>query len=228
VKASALAALAIGLSAAAGCRGSTSEDPPVHLAPDMDWQAHGRPQEASPVGPDGKPLFADGRIARPIVSGTIAQGRLHEDAALWRGHDENGRHIRRMPVDAVLAAHDKASLAELLPRGEERFNIYCAPCHDKSGEGEGMVIQRSQGGFPPPTKMSAAAVTDMPDGQIFDVISHGVRNMPGYAAQIPAADRWAIVLWVRVLGKSQGAKLDDVPAAERAKIAEPDAKEGGK
>lgn len=206
-----------------GCRGTSSEDPPIHLAPDMDWQPHRRPQQAAPEA-FGKPIFADKRSARPIVSGTIAHASpaefaRREDPGFARGLDQNGRHLRRMPVELVLQAHGKKSLAELLPRGEERFNIYCAPCHDMSGNGQGMVIQRSGGGFPQPTMFSSTQVQNMPDGQLFEVISKGVRNMPGYATQIPAADRWAIALWVRVLSKSQGATLEDVPAAERAKIA---------
>ncbi len=214
---------AVGLAASlGGCRGTASEDPPIHLAPDMDWQPHRRPQQAAPEQ-DGKPIFADKRSARPIVSGTIAHASpaefaRRENAAYAKGQDENGRPVRRMPIDVVLEAHGKKSLSELLPRGEERFNIYCAPCHDMSCTGQGIVIQRSGGGFPPPTQLSAKQVQDMPDGQLFEVISHGIRNMPGYAAQIPVADRWAIALWVRVLSKSQGATLEDVPAADRAKI----------
>lgn len=211
----------------AGCRGAPTEDAPIHLAPDMDWQQHRRPQQAAPEV-DGKPIFADKRAARPIVRGTVAQGRLHGDDAFWRGLGEDGKPIGRMPVDAVLASHGKKNLSELLARGQERFGIYCTPCHDASGGGQGIVIQRSQGGFPPPTPLSSSTVTDMPDGQIFDVITHGVRNMPSYGAQIPEADRWAIVLWVRVLGQSQGANIEDVPASERAKVAAPDSQEPSK
>lgn len=217
---------------AGGCRGTTSEDPPIHLAPDMDWQPHRRPQQEAPLV-DGKPIFADKRAARPIVSGTIvhsspADFARREDPAYAKGLDPNGRPLRRMPVEAVLEAHGKKSIAEVLPRGEERFNIYCAPCHDMSGSGQGLVIQRSAGGFPPPTPFNSSQVVGMADGQLFEVISHGIRNMPGYATQIPVADRWAIALWVRVLSKSQGATLEDVPAAERAKIAPAPGQEGAK
>lgn len=216
-----LAAVAVS-ALVAGCRGTPSEDAPFHLAPDMDWQPHRRPQQAAPVVGD-QPLFADKRAARPLVDGTVPVGMLKEDDAFWRGLGDDGKPIGRMPVEAVLAAHDKKSLAELLPRGQERFNIYCAPCHDMAGTGNGIVIQRSQGGFPPPTPLSGSTVQDMADGQLFDVITNGVRNMPSYGHQIPAADRWAITLWVRVLSRSQGASIDDVPAAERAKVAEPEA-----
>jgi mono/diheme cytochrome c family protein len=227
VRPAALAVAALAASAlAAGCRGTPSEDAPFHLAPDMDWQPHRRPQQAAPLAND-QPIFADKRAARPIVEGTVAVGALKADDAFWRGLGEDGKPVGRMPVDAVLAAHDVKSLAQLLPRGQERFNIYCAPCHDMAGTGNGIVIQRSQGGFPPPPQLGSSTVQDMTDGHIFDVITHGVRNMPSYAAQIPEADRWAITLWVRVLSKSQGATIEDVPAAERAKVAEPEAQQQG-
>lgn len=222
-RSAALLALAmVSAAAVAGCRGGVSEDPPFHLIGDMDWQAKRLPQQAAPVR-DGKPIFADGRAARPLVEHTVARGRLHGDTAFDQGKTADGQHVIRMPVEQVLKAQGKESLADVLPRGQERFNIYCAPCHDQSGNGQGIVIQRSGGGFPPPTLLSASTVKEMPDGQIFDTISHGVRNMPGYAAQIPTADRWAIVAWVRVLSKSQGASIEDVPAAQRSGIAEPEA-----
>lgn len=231
----------------AGCRGEASEDPPYHLAPDMDWQSRRMAQQESPKDDDGKYVFADKRASRPIVPGTVPYGTpgksdahqlsqtaaLKDDDAFFRGLDEGGKHVRRMPVDAVVKATRSKDLAGVAKRGEERFHIYCSPCHDNSGNGNGMVMQRAAGAFPPPTLLSSSAVKDMPDGQIFDTISHGIRNMPGYATQITEADRWAIVLWVRILSKSQGATIDDVPAASRSTIAEPEAapapaKEGGK
>ena len=97
----------------------------------------------------------------------------------------------------------------LLARGEERYNIYCAPCHDKAGSGNGIVKQR---GFVPPPDFSQDRVREMPVGQFANIIAKGVRTMPPYAAQIPAEDRWAIAAYVRVLQISQGATLDQVPA----------------
>ena len=216
-----------------GCRGEVSEDPPYHLVTDMDWQSKRQTQQESPKNDDGKYIFADKRANRPLVPGTVPFGKLKEDDAFFRGVDESGKHVRRMPADMVLQATHKKDLAGVAQRGEDRFHIFCAPCHDNSGNGNGMVIQRAGGGFPPPTLFSSGAVKDMPDGQIFDTISHGVRNMPGYATQIPEADRWAIVLWVRILSRSQGATIDDVPAGSRSSISEPEAspanaKEGGK
>jgi len=182
-----------------GCRGGKSEDPPVHVLGDMDWQPKYQWGEASP-------LFEDGRAMRPLVDGTVPVGHLNEDDAYYRGKDAKGEFIGRAPLEVD---------EKLVRRGQERFNIYCAPCHDMSGSGRGMVVQR---GFPPPVELSSDRVRTMPDGQVFDTITHGVRNMPAYRKQIPVADRWAIVTWVRVLGKSQHASIDDVPAEKRSAI----------
>src|SRR5205085_9869169 len=102
-----------------------------------------------------------------------------------------------------------------LERGEERFNIYCSPCHDKTGSGNGLVIKH---GYPLPINLASDHPKGVKDGEIFDYISNGVRNMPGYRTQIPAADRWAIVSWVRVIQRSQAAKMDDVPADKKGSI----------
>lgn len=184
---------------AAGCRGQPSEDPPIHLIDDMDWQPKVRPQYASP-------LFADHRAMRPLVEGTLAQGALNEDDNYYRGGT----------AQAAVAVAPVELTEKLLARGEERFNIYCSVCHDKAGTGHGMVVQR---GYPIPVDLSSERVRTMRDGEIFQTISNGVRNMPAYRAQIPPDDRWAIVTWVRVIGRSQYATLADVPSEMRNRIA---------
>jgi mono/diheme cytochrome c family protein len=193
------AALLVLFAALAGCRGGVSEDPPVHVFGDMDWQQKYQWGEASP-------LFPDGRAMRPLVDGTVAQGHLDEDDAFYRGKNEKGEYVARVPQEVT---------EKLIRRGQERFNIYCAPCHDQSGSGRGMVVQR---GFPPPVDLSSDRVRTMPDGQIFDTITNGVRNMPSYRKQVPVEDRWAIVTWVRVIGRSQHATIDDVPTEKRGQI----------
>ena len=182
-----------------GCRGSKGEDPPVHVFGDMDWQPKYQWGEASP-------FFEDGRAMRPLVDGTVPVGHLNEDDAYHRGKDPKGEFVRKAPVEVD---------EKVVRRGQERFNIYCAPCHDMAGSGRGMVVQR---GFPPPVDLASERVLTMPDGEVFNTISHGIRNMPGYRKQIPVADRWAIVTWVRVLGKSQHASIEDVPADKRGAI----------
>lgn len=183
---------------AAGCRGETSADPPVHLIGDMDWQPKYQANQASS-------LFADGRAMRPLVEGTVAQGELREDDAIYRGKSGEA-YVATVPVPV-----DEA----LLMRGQQRFNIYCAACHDQTGSGHGMVVKR---GYPIPIDLASDHVRALPDGQIFDVISNGVRNMPSYRKQIPVEDRWAIVTWVRVLGQSQHATIEDVPREKRDRI----------
>ena len=100
-------------------------------------------------------------------------------------------------------------------RGQERFNIYCSPCHSRLGDGKGMVVQR--GMFPPPT-YHQARIRDIEDGHIFDVITNGIRNMPSYKSQIPVSDRWAIFNYLRVLQRSQNGELKTIAESERAKI----------
>jgi mono/diheme cytochrome c family protein len=182
----------------AGCRGETSADPPYHLISDMDWQSKYQANQESP-------LFADGRAMRPLVEGTVAQGELREDDSFYRGKTGDV-YVARAPVPV-----DDA----LLQRGQDRYNIYCTPCHDKTGSGHGMAVKH---GFPIPVDLASDRVRGFADGQIFDVITNGVRNMPSYRKQIPVADRWAIVTWVRVLGHSQHATLEDVPAGQRDRI----------
>ena len=183
----------------AGCRGQPSEDPPIHIIPDMDHQGKFKAQAENT-------FFADGRAMRPLVEGTLAQGQLHEDPGPWTGKNPDGSYLSRPP-----ATVDE----KLLARGEERFNIYCAPCHDKSGSGRGLVVQH---GYPLPTNLASEHTRGLKDGEIFEIASNGVRNMPGYRTQIPAADRWAIVTWVRVIQRSQAAKLDDVPGDKKGSI----------
>jgi len=193
-------ALLVGLViVAAGCRGQTSEDPPFHLIGDMDWQQKYLPEQASPI-------FPDGRAMRPLVEGTVAQGQLREDDALYRGKAADGSFVATVPIPV-----DEATLR----RGQDRFNIYCTPCHDKTGSGHGMVVKR---GYPLPIDLTSERVRTMPDGEIFNVITNGVRNMPSYRKQIPVEDRWKIVTWVRVLGHSQHGAVGDVPPEMRDKI----------
>jgi mono/diheme cytochrome c family protein len=165
---------------------------------DMDRQPKVKPEAPSS-------FFADGRAMRPLVEGVVAQGELREDDALYRGRVGEA-YVQRapIPVDEVV-----------LTRGQQRFNIYCAPCHDKAGSGRGMVVRH---GFPPPVDLASERVRTMPDGEIFETITNGVRNMPSYRKQVPVLDRWAIVTWLRVLGHSQHAALADVPTEAQGHI----------
>jgi mono/diheme cytochrome c family protein len=184
----------------AGCRGQKSEKPPLYVFPEMDWQSKIQGQEEFA-------FWTDGRGNRPPVPGTVARGQLHDDDAFHLGK-VGELFVRKAPI-----AVDEAVLA----RGEERFAIYCTPCHDQTGMGRGIVVRR---GFPQAADLTGERVRGLADGEIFQVISKGVRTMPGHAYQIPPQDRWAIVAWVRVLGRAGHATIDDVPSDLRGAIRE--------
>ena len=144
-------------------------------------------------------FFADGRSARPIPEGTVARGHLNEDIAFFTGKGPDGKPVAEFPVPVT---------KELIRRGQQRFNIYCTPCHDRTGNGNGMVVQR---GYRHPPTYHSDRLRQMPSGYFFDVITNGFGAMPDYAAQIPPADRWAIVSYIRALQLSQQASINDVP-----------------
>lgn len=108
---------------------------------------------------------------------------------------------------------------ELLKRGQERYGIYCAPCHGLAGYGDGIVNVRAErlqeGTWTPPSSFHDAVVLGRPVGHLFNSVTNGIRSMPAYGPQIPERDRWAIVAYVRALQRSQATKVDDVPAGER-------------
>ncbi len=181
----------------AACRGDLSTEPPVHLNPHMDTLPRYDPQE-------GNPMFADGRAMRPLVPGTVARGHLRDDPHRFRGLVD-GQPATTLPMPVTKA---------LLERGEERYQIFCAPCHDGAGYGNGLVAQR---GFqPPPSNLHDKRLREKPVGHFYQVITDGIRNMPSHAAQIPVDDRWAIAAYVRALQLSQHATIDDVPEDVRA------------
>ena len=150
-------------------------------------------------------FFGDERSARPRVPGTVARGELHEDSLLFSG--KSGAAF----ADAFPVPVDEA----LLRRGQERYRIYCSPCHGLLGRGDGMVVRR---GYRPPSSFHVERLRAQPAGYFFDAISHGFGAMPDYAAQIPVKDRWAIVAYVRALQLSQNVPLADVPADKRAEL----------
>lgn len=166
---------------ASGClRGSESSEPPIHLNPNMDYQEKYQPLEASA-------FFYDGKAMREPVPGTIARGELHQDRAFHQGVDANGELLTENPLEPTEA---------VLARGAARFDIYCAPCHDKRGEGNGIITER--GNIPVPT-FHQVRLRDLSDGRIFQVVTEGSGLMPSYQYPIPARDRWAIIHHVREL-----------------------------
>jgi mono/diheme cytochrome c family protein len=152
-------------------------------------------------------FFDDGRSARPLVEGTVARGQLRLDEQFYTGKI-NGQLATTFPFPVTAA---------VLDRGQERFNIYCTPCHDRLGTGLGMVVRR---GYRQPPSYHTERLRQAPVGHFFDVITRGLGAMPDYAAQIPPRDRWAIVAYIRALQLSQNATLADVPPPQRDALAE--------
>lgn len=194
----ALFALAAPLALSLGCQGNRSELPPVHLINQMDFQQRYDAQEVNPFFKNVDCAVAEnkhtcqGRANRLPVQGTVAVGFLKDDDELHRGRGPDGRLIDRLPASIKLGP-------ELLARGEERYNIYCQPCHDYTGGGRGIATMRGGGFSVQPKNLHEPQVRAMPLGYFFDVITNGKGTMLPYAAQIPAADRWAISAWVRTL-----------------------------
>ena len=153
-------------------------------------------------------FFADGRSARPLPENTVARGHLNEDTAYYTGRDATGKLVSEFPF---------ALTKEVLRRGQERFNIYCTPCHDYTGSGNGTVTQR---GFHHPPSYHIDRLRQAPVGHFYDVITNGLGAMQDYSAQVEPADRWAIAAYIRALQLSQGATIDDVPADARGQLAQ--------
>jgi len=149
----------------------------------------------------GTTLFADGRSVRPQVANTVARSQAHPDSYFATGLVD-GKEADGMPF-AVTPA--------LLERGQERFNIYCTPCHSRVGNGQGMLVQR---GYSKASDFHGARLRQAPLGHFFHVITNGYGSMPDYAAQVTPADRWAIVAYIRALQLSQNAQPGDVPAGQ--------------
>jgi mono/diheme cytochrome c family protein len=149
--------------------------------------------------------YADNRASRTAPAGTVARGWLREDEALYTGK-VNGQAVTTFPF-----AITRANLA----RGQQRFNIYCTPCHGRLGDGNGMVVQR---GLRQAASFHQDRLRQETPGYFFDVITNGFGAMPDYATQVPVQDRWLIVAYVKALQLSQHASVDDVPADRRAEL----------
>ena len=150
-------------------------------------------------------FFADRRSARPLVDGTIARGHLRDDAVLYTGKAA-GKPVDAFPV-AVTAA--------VMARGQERFDIFCSPCHGRTGAGDGMIVRR---GYRKPPTFHQDRLRQAAPGYTFDVITNGFGAMPDYAQQIPVGDRWAIVAYIKALQRSQNAAVGSVPAEARTAL----------
>lgn len=155
-------------------------------------------------------FFPDGRSERQPVDGTVARGQLRTDELFYTGKI-NGVEADQFPFSITRGD---------LERGRERFNIYCTPCHDYTGTGNGMIVQR---GFPQPPSYHIQRLREAPVGHFYGVITDGFGAMYSYAARIEPADRWRIAAYIRVLQLSQNANVQAVPSAERDKLGQQNA-----
>ncbi len=153
-------------------------------------------------------FFADHRSERPLVDGTVARGDVEVDDLLYTGK-VNGQLSTVFPFPITW---------EVMQRGQERFNIFCSPCHSRTGDGDGMVVRR---GFRAPPSFHIDRLRQAPPGHFFDVITNGFGAMPDYKPQVPVRDRWAIVAYIRALQASTAAGVGDVPEQRRGDIKEP-------
>lgn len=181
----AIAGLAVAL-AGAGCR----QD--MHQAPRYD------PLERSD-------FFADQRASRPLVEGTVSRGNLRADKVFYTGK-QGAQPVSELPMPLTKA---------LLERGQERYNIYCTPCHAKAGDGNGMIVQR---GFKRPPSYHDDRLRNQPIGYFYDVITNGFGAMQDYSAQLQPADRWAVAAYIRALQFSRQAPADALTDADRQTI----------
>jgi len=183
-------------------RATPSPNRPIHIFYDMDFQPKFKAQAPNP-------LFADGRAMRPIADGAVARGEAYADAHMDEGVVD-GQWAATLPAPMAMDA-------ATLERGQQRFNIYCSACHGYAGFGDGAVNQRAMelvanaAGPVNGTQWVAAkslhdeTTRNQPVGQLFNTITHGIRNMAGYGAQITTEDRWAIAAYVKALQLSQDA-----------------------
>jgi Cytochrome C oxidase, cbb3-type, subunit III len=177
----------LALAAGAGCR-QDMHDQPKYI----------------PLRPSD--FFGDGRSERSLIEGTVARGHLDDDTAYYTGRGPDGKFVDELPFTVT---------KDIVERGQDRFNIYCAPCHDRLGNGDGRIVRR---GYRHPPSYHIDRLRQVPNGYLYDVITSGFGAMPDYSAQIHPSDRWAIVAYVRALQLAHNAKIDDVPADKRADL----------
>ncbi|MFT7691913.1 MAG: hypothetical protein ACI8P2_000529 [Candidatus Latescibacterota bacterium] len=150
-------------------------------------------------------FFGDGQSYRQPIEGTVARGQLRLNAHYYEGK-VNGELSDELPVPVT---------GELLNRGQERYNIYCTPCHDRSGQGNGLIVQR---GLKQPPSFHQQRLRDMPVAYYFDVMTNGFGVMFSYASRIPVEDRWAIAAYIRTMQLSQNIEFDQLPEEDQRQL----------
>ena len=176
----------VAIFAIAGCRQQMADQP------------HQRPLEPSN-------FFDDGMASRPVEPGTVARAGKEQNGL--RFHSKvDGKLVDTFPFEVTM---------EVLSRGQERYEIFCSPCHDRLGTGQGMIVRR---GFTPARSFHDPRLRDAPAGHFFEVITQGFGQMPSYANQLSEQDRWAVIAYIRALQFSRNVRLDQLPPEDRAKM----------
>ena len=193
-----------------GFRGTLTTRSPLEVFPDMDHQAKYKPQAESK-------FFTDGRVDRTRIAGTVAFGRrsdaaddkfLKADSALFEGKDAKGAWVTGFPSAITVDA-------KFLERGQDRYTIYCAPCHGAIGDGNGITKQYGMGATP---TYHDVRLRTMAEGELFNTITNGKGNMLSYADKLPADDRWAVIAYVRALQRAAHATAADVPPGHKSEL----------
>lgn len=193
-----------------GFRGSLSKRPPLEVFPDMDRQEKYKPQAESR-------FFADKRTDRPTPAGVVPFGRtalaadgkfLAADDHLYRGTRADGSFAKGFPSEVEVNA-------AFLARGKLKYNIYCTVCHGATGDGNGITKQYGMGATP---TYHDERLRNVPEGEIYHVITAGKGNMLSYADKLEPADRWAVVAYVRALQRAQTGTVNDVVPAFKSEL----------
>lgn len=181
----------------AGCRGAPSDEPPVHPIRNMYDQPRYDVQQRGQ-------FFRDGRAMRPLVTGTVPREAVVDPEVATGWSDTQQTWVLTVPEPVI---SDFGGMGQMLVRGQEQFEIYCAPCHGLTGTGDGLIAQRAGGAMVPPT-FHDDRLRHAPDGQIFATITNGIRNMPPYGHSVEIGNRWAIVAYLRALQLSQAQSME--------------------
>ena len=176
----------VAIFAIAGCRQQMADQP------------HQRPLEPSN-------FFDDGMASRPVEPGTVARAGKEQDGLRFQSKVD-GKLVDTFPFEVTM---------EVLARGQERYEIFCSPCHDRLGTGQGMIVRR---GFTPARSFHDPRLRDAPAGHFFEVMTQGFGQMPSYANQLSEQDRWAVIAYIRALQFSRNVRLDQLPPEDRAKM----------
>jgi hypothetical protein len=178
----------VAIFAIAGCRQQMADQP------------HQRPLEPSN-------FFDDGMASRPVEPGTVARAGQEQNGARFDSKVD-GKLVDAFPFEVTM---------EVLGRGQDRYEIFCSPCHDRLGTGQGMIVRR---GFTPARSFHDPRLRDAPAGHFFEIMTQGFGQMPSYANQLSERDRWAVIAYIRALQFSRNVRLDQLPPEDRAKMKE--------